>query len=60
MSHGSDQHLCLSDLLEEDLSSYEFFHSLPQEIQDKIKQSDVGTFAEVQAIVHQIKTKNSH
>lgn len=59
MSHSTDQHLCLSDLLEEDLSSYEFFHSLPRDIQEKIKQADVSTFAEMQQTVAKIKQKNS-
>lgn len=58
MSHSTDQHLCLSDLLEEDLSSYEFFHSLPHDIQEKIKQADVSTFAEMQQTVAKIKQKN--
>ncbi len=58
MSHSTDQHLCLSDLLEEDLSSYEFFHSLPRDIQEKIKQADVSTFAEMQQTVAKIKQKN--
>ena len=33
-----DQHLCLTDLLDQDLTSYEYFHSLPREIQQKIIQ----------------------
>ena len=28
--------LCLSDLLDQDLSSYEYFHSLPLEVQKKM------------------------
>jgi hypothetical protein len=54
MSHSIDQHLCLSDLLEEDLSSYEFFHGLPIEIQKQIEKADVGTFQEMQEIAHHI------
>lgn len=55
MSHSTDQHLCLSDLLEEDLSSYEFFQTLPQPIQEKLEQMDVSTFAEMQQAVSKIK-----
>lgn len=32
--------LCLSDLLDQDLSSYEYFHSLPLEVQNKIEESE--------------------
>ena len=46
-----DQHLCLSDLLEEDLTSYEYFHSLPREIQQKIIREDIGSFQEMQDFV---------
>ncbi len=55
MSHSIDQHLCLSDLLEEDLSSYEFFHGLPMEIQKKIEKADVGTFQEMQEIAQHVR-----
>lgn len=55
MSHSTDQHLCLSDLLEEDLSSYEFFHGLPVEIQQKIQEADVSTFEEMQEIAGQFR-----
>ena len=55
MSHSIDQHLCLSDLLEEDLSSYEFFHGLPMEIQKKIEKADVGTFQEMQKIAQHVR-----
>lgn len=46
-----DQHLCLSDLLDQDLTSYEYFHSLPREIQLKIIGEDIGSFKEMQDFV---------
>lgn len=48
-------HLCLSDLLDQDLSSYEYFHSLPQEIQRKIEASDVRSFDQMQSYVSKLK-----
>ena len=48
--------LCLSDLLDQDLSSYEYFHSLPLEIQKKIEESDVNSFADMQQMAEKIKS----
>ncbi|HHV32500.1 hypothetical protein [Caproiciproducens sp. LBM24188] len=48
-------HLCLSDLLDQDLTSYEYFHSLPEEIQRKVEDSDVRSFDELQSFVAQLK-----
>ena len=45
--------LCLSDLLDQDLSSYEYFHSLPKELQNKIIMKDITSFEEMQAYVSQ-------
>lgn len=57
MSHSTDEHLCLSDLLEQDLTSYEYFHSLPEELQKKLEQRDVSSFAEMQEYVRSKKYK---
>lgn len=48
-------HLCLSDLLDQDLSSYEYFYSLPSDIQNKIKRSDVRSFEEMQEYVAKLR-----
>ena len=48
--------LCLSDLLDQDLSSYEYFHSLPLE---KIEESDVNSFADMQQIAEKIKSEQT-
>ena len=51
--------LCLSELLDQDLSSYEYFHSLPLEVQKKIEESDVNSFAEMQKIAEKIKSEQT-
>ena len=51
-------HLCLSDMLDQDLTSYEFFHSLPENIQQKVEASDVRSFDEMQALVAQLKLED--
>jgi hypothetical protein len=48
-------HLCLTDLLDQDLSSYEFFYSLPQEIQQKVRDTDVRSFDQLQAYVAELR-----
>ncbi len=49
---GRIQKLCLSDLLDQDISSYEFFHSLPEPIQKEIEAMDIGSFDEMQAFAY--------
>ena len=44
----------LSDLLDQDTTSHEFFHSLPQELQDEIKEHDFSSF---KAMVDFVKQK---
>lgn len=50
MLEGSYQ-LGLSDLLDQNLSCYEYFHSLPQRVQKKISQRDVASFEEMRQMV---------
>lgn len=45
------EYLCLSDLLDADLSSYEFYCSLSEDLKKKIEQEDARTFEEMQSIV---------
>lgn len=48
--------LGLSSLLEDDLSSYEYFYSLPANIQKRLELSDdIHTFSELQAKAEAIK-----
>lgn len=55
MYDPSYQQLGLSDLLEQDLTSYEYFHSLPLDIQQKIKARDVASFMEMQDYVSELR-----
>lgn len=51
------EYLCLSDLLDADLSSYEYFCSLPESIKQKIEMDDARSFSEMQAIARQEEQK---
>ncbi len=48
-----ESYLGLSDLLERDLSAYEFYQSLPAEIQQKAMENDVGSFEELQRLAQE-------
>ena len=50
MLEGSYQ-LGLSDLLDQNISCYEYYHALPEEIKKKIADRDIGSFEEMQAYV---------
>ena len=51
--------LGLSYLLENDLSSHEYFHTLPKQIQAKIENKDIASFYDMQEYVNKIsKTKS--
>lgn len=54
----SEYEIGLSALLEQDLSSYEYFHGLPSDIQNKIEQRDIGSFDEMQQYVKSIKERS--
>ncbi|MDD2363065.1 MAG: hypothetical protein PHH84_09000 [Oscillospiraceae bacterium] len=43
--------LGLSDLLDQSLSCYEYFYSLPKNLQDDIKNRDFGSFEDIQDYV---------
>lgn len=51
MYDSSFQKLGLSDLLEQDLTSYEYYHSLPKELQQEIALRDIGSFDDMVAYV---------
>ena len=43
-------YLCLSDMLDQDLSAYEYFQGLPPEVRQALKREDnITTFDELQA-----------
>jgi len=45
----------LSDLLDQDISSYEYFYGLPTKIQHKIMEKDINSFQEMQDYVRNLK-----
>ena len=51
MDHGLPGYLCLTDLLDQDLSAYEFFQTLSPEEQSNLRRydSEIATFSELQA-----------
>lgn len=51
MDHGFQSYLCLTDLLDQDLSAYEFFQTLSPEAQSALRRydGDIATFTELQA-----------
>ena len=51
MKHpGLSGYLCLSDMLDQDLSAYEYFQGLPPEVRQALKREDnITTFDELQA-----------
>ena len=51
--------LCLSELVDQDLSSYEYFHSLPMEVHKQVEKSDVNSFADMQQIAEKIKSEQT-
>lgn len=54
--YRSNVSLGLSDLLDQDISSYEYFYSLPEDLRHKIQQQDIGSFAEMQSYVEQLRS----
>lgn len=51
-------HLCLSDLLDQDLTSQEFFNTLPTSVRQKLLQEDEArTFGELQERAAKLKIK---
>lgn len=54
MIKGSE-YVGLSDLLDQDLSSYEYFYSQPKNIQKRIEERDISTFRDMQDYVEKIK-----
>ena len=56
MREGSYQ-VGLSDLLDQDISSYEYFNSLSPKIQQKIVARDINSFQEMQDYVRNLRAK---
>ena len=51
-------HLCLTDLLDQDLSAYEYFQTRPPEMQSALRRQDsITSFAELQSFVAEEREK---
>lgn len=48
-------HLCLTDLLDQDLTANEYFQTLSPEIKNALQDCEVSTFEELQACVSRLK-----
>ncbi len=48
-------HLCLSDLLDQDLTANEYFQTLPPELQSALYDCEVTTFSELQDCVQRLR-----
>jgi len=52
MKHQVPEYLCLTDLLDQDLSAYEYFQTLPPDLQTKLRREDeIRSFEELQTRV---------
>lgn len=49
--------LCLTDLLDQDLSSFELFQSLSPKIKQEVKRKDPTNFDEMQNIIKSFENK---
>lgn len=50
-------HSGLSELLSEDLSAWEFYNSLSADYRRKLRESDVGSFSDMQEAVAHLRSK---
>lgn len=50
-------HLCLSGLIDQDLSAYEYYHSLSGEIQSELQNREISTMGELQDAAARIKAR---
>jgi len=55
MNNERSGRLGLDDLLENDLTSYEYFHALPKDIQQRVVLRDIGSFAEMNQYVSELR-----
>lgn len=53
----NDVHLCLTDLLDQDLTAFEYFQTLPPDVQQTLYQMEITTFAELQQCANKQKAR---
>lgn len=53
MEHSFPEYLCLTDLLDQDLSAYEYYQTLSPEVRSLLTErgDNIGSFQELQAYV---------
>lgn len=54
MSDGIRNYLCLSDLLQEELSAWEYFNTLPHSVKQELERKDVRSFEEMQELAGEL------
>lgn len=54
MSDETRNHLCLSDLLQEELSAWEYFNTLPHSVKQELERKDVRSFEEMQELAGEL------
>lgn len=52
-------HLCLTDLIDQDLSAYEYYHSLSSKIQAELREREIRTLDELQEHVARIRARGN-
>ena len=52
------EHLCLTDLLDQDLTAYEFYQTLPQNVRNLLKEQEITSFDELQDAADRLKSSN--
>ena len=48
-------HLCLSDLIDQDLTAFEYFQTLSPAVQSALKNKEIATFSELQKAADNLK-----
>jgi len=48
-------HLCLTDLLDQDLAAYEYFQGLSPDVRRALAEREISTFDELQTAVNESK-----
>jgi hypothetical protein len=48
-------HLCLTDLLDQDLTAYEYFQGLSPEVRRALQEKEISTFDELQSAANDLK-----
>lgn len=50
-----DQHVCLTELIDQDLTANEYYQTLPESIRQQLRDVEITSFEELQKYVTQIE-----